>query len=149
MRMKPARQQWQTTRWPLIDAGMTRRDCLGWLRRHDYPEPPKSACIGCPFHSDRAWRGLRDGSPEEWADAVAVDAALREGDGRVDLSTAIAAEKTGRVARLVELDPGYCDVIVRRWQDWTGKAASLEADGEPFTRVGAERLGADNAEGAS
>ena len=106
LRMKPARQQWQTSRWPLIDAGMTRRDCLGWLRRHDYPEPPKSACIGCPFHSDRAWRGLRDGSPEEWADAVAVDAALREGDGRsmagaeymhasrqpldeVDLSTAI------------------------------------------------------------
>ncbi len=106
LRMKPARQQWQTTRWPLIEAGMTRRDCLGWLRRHDYPEPPKSACIGCPFHGDRAWRELRDNSPEEWADAVTVDAALREGDARgmagveymhssrqpideVDLSTAI------------------------------------------------------------
>ena len=82
LRMKPARQQWQTTKWPLIDAGMTRRDCLGWLRRHDYPEPPKSACIGCPFHSDRAWRALRDDAPEEWADAVAVDAALCEGDAR-------------------------------------------------------------------
>ena len=38
-------------------------------------------------------------------------------------STLIAAEKTGRKGRLVEIDPKYCDVIVRRWQDYTGKQA--------------------------
>ena len=49
--------------------------------------------------------------------------------------------------RLVELDPGYCDVIVRRWQDWTGQAASL--DGKTFDAIaGAERLGADNGKDA-
>lgn len=47
-------------------------------------------------------------------------------------STLIACEKTGRFARLVELDPRYCDVIVRRWQDFTGKQATLEETGEPF-----------------
>ena len=36
-------------------------------------------------------------------------------------STLIACEKTGRQARLVELDPRYCDVIVQRWQEWTGE----------------------------
>jgi DNA modification methylase len=47
-------------------------------------------------------------------------------------TTLIAAEKSDRVARLMELDPKYVDVIVRRWQDWTGQEAILEATGEPF-----------------
>lgn len=47
-------------------------------------------------------------------------------------TTLIAAEKNGRHARLMELDPKYCDVIVKRWQDFTGKQATLEATGEPF-----------------
>lgn len=41
-------------------------------------------------------------------------------------TTAIACEKTGRKARLMELDPKYCDVIVKRWEDFTGKKARLE-----------------------
>ncbi len=41
-------------------------------------------------------------------------------------STLIAAEKTGRCARLIELDPKYCDVIVKRWEDFTGQTAVLE-----------------------
>jgi len=41
-------------------------------------------------------------------------------------STLIACEKTGRQARLMELDPRYCDVIVQRWQQFTGKLAVLE-----------------------
>jgi DNA modification methylase len=42
-------------------------------------------------------------------------------------TTLIAAEKSGRVARLMELDPKYVDVIVRRWEDWTGAKAICEA----------------------
>ena len=40
-------------------------------------------------------------------------------------STLIACEKTGRKARVMELDPKYCDVIVKRWEDFTGKKAIL------------------------
>jgi len=47
-------------------------------------------------------------------------------------TTLIAAEKTGRSARLIELDPKYVDVIVRRWQDWTGQQATRESDGALF-----------------
>ncbi|MBY5760214.1 hypothetical protein HFO07_26750 [Rhizobium leguminosarum] len=79
IRMKPSREPWQVNRWPLIERRMSRADCLAWLRRHDYPEPPKSACIGCPFHDDRRWRALRDHDPEAWADAVTVDRAIRTG----------------------------------------------------------------------
>ena len=44
-------------------------------------------------------------------------------------TTVIACEKSGRRARLIELDPKYVDVIVKRWQDWTGKQAIREVDG--------------------
>jgi DNA modification methylase len=47
-------------------------------------------------------------------------------------STLIACEKTGRHARLMELDPAYCDVIVKRWEDFTGKKAILEEAPEAF-----------------
>lgn len=53
-------------------------------------------------------------------------------------STLIACEKTGRHARLMELDPKYVDVIVRRWQDFTGKQATLEATGATFAEVEAD-----------
>lgn len=47
-------------------------------------------------------------------------------------TTMIAAEKNGRHSRLMELDPKYCDVIVQRWQGFTGKQAKLEGSGETF-----------------
>ena len=47
-------------------------------------------------------------------------------------TTLIAAEKSGRLARLIELDPKYVDVIVRRWQEWAGKQATRESDGALF-----------------
>lgn len=77
VRMKPSKVQWQVNRWPLIERRMNRGDCIAWLERHGYSRPPKSACLGCPFKSNEAWRSLRDESPEEWADAVAVDRQIR------------------------------------------------------------------------
>jgi DNA modification methylase len=56
-------------------------------------------------------------------------------------TTLIACEKTGRQARVIELEPKYCDVICRRFMDFSGKAATLEADGRAFAHVAAERLG--------
>ncbi|MDP1525264.1 MAG: DNA methyltransferase, partial [Rhodocyclaceae bacterium] len=53
-------------------------------------------------------------------------------------TTLIAAEKTGRTARLIELDPKYVDVIVRRWQDYTGQQAHREADDCLFDALAAE-----------
>lgn len=59
-------------------------------------------------------------------------------------STLIACEKTSRHARLMELDPKYVDVIVRRWQQFTGKQAVLEGDGRTFNQLATERLGAQS-----
>jgi DNA modification methylase len=54
-------------------------------------------------------------------------------------STLIACEKTGRQARLVELDPKYCDVIVQRWQAFSGGAATLEGTGESWEQIAGTR----------
>ena len=55
-------------------------------------------------------------------------------------STLIACERRSRKSRLMELDPKYTDVIVKRWQEYTGQQAVLAKDGRSFEEVGAERL---------
>jgi hypothetical protein len=75
-RMKQSRERWQTHVWPLIDARMSRHDCIKWLAAAGWTAP-KSACIGCPFHTDAMWRDMRDNDPVSWADAIEVDVAIR------------------------------------------------------------------------
>jgi len=122
-RMKEAGTSYQRNRFPLIEARMSRRDCLRWLERNGYPTPPKSSCIGCPFHSDAMWRDMRDRDPTAWADAVLVDRKMREVPSKgmnelefmhrslkpldqVDLSTP-AERGQGEFGFLQECD-GYC-----------------------------------------
>jgi len=54
-------------------------------------------------------------------------------------STLIGCERRGRKARLTEIDPRYADVIVRRWQEYTGKQATLDGDGRTFAELTQER----------
>jgi len=54
-------------------------------------------------------------------------------------STLIACEKTSRSARLMELDPKYCDVIIKRWQDFTGKTAMHAETGKTFNEMAAAK----------
>jgi DNA modification methylase len=69
----------------------------------------------------------------------------KSGDVIVDLfggsgSTLIGCERRGRQALLMEIDPKYTDVILNRWQEFTGKEATLEVDGRTFDEVRSERL---------
>lgn len=76
-RAKDSHEVWNVNEFPLLDARMSRQDCLRWMQRHGYPRPPKSSCIGCPFHSNAEWRAIR-ADPEAWADVVEIDAIIRE-----------------------------------------------------------------------
>lgn len=64
----------------LFERGYTRQDCLDWLEERGYPRPPRSACIGCPFHSDEEWAWLKAHDPEAFADACEVDRLIRAND---------------------------------------------------------------------
>jgi DNA modification methylase len=55
-------------------------------------------------------------------------------------TTLIAAETLGRVCLGIELNSQYVDVIVRRWQEFTGRKATLQGDGRSFDEIEAERL---------
>ncbi len=57
-------------------------------------------------------------------------------------TTVMACQKTHRRGRLIELEPKYVDVIVKRWQKQTGNQAVLEEDGRMFEKIAAERLAA-------
>lgn len=77
-RMKQSNKPWTQHRWPLIERRMTRRDCMEWMKSNGYKEPPRSACVYCPFHSDSEWRRLRDNEPKEFAKAIDFDERLRK-----------------------------------------------------------------------
>jgi hypothetical protein len=78
-RMKPAEPRYIRNVWPLIDAGISRRDCLRWMEVRQMPQPPKSSCIFCPLRDNEAWRRMRADQPDDWAKAVAFDRAIRPG----------------------------------------------------------------------
>jgi 3'-phosphoadenosine 5'-phosphosulfate sulfotransferase (PAPS reductase)/FAD synthetase len=75
-RARSPNDRWAINFYPLLDLGWRRGDTIAYLERNGW-NAPRSACIGCPFHSDSEWRRLRDDHPEEWEDAVAFDAEIR------------------------------------------------------------------------
>lgn len=78
MRIKPSPEKRITHRWPLIDANMSRTDCLKWMEANGYPKPPRSACVYCPYHNDQEWVRIRTESPQEFQDAVLLERRMQE-----------------------------------------------------------------------
>lgn len=76
-RAKDANVQYITHRYPLLELGMSRADCLAWLEAHSLPSPGKSSCTFCPFHNRRSWEEMKRAGGSDWQEAVAVDAAIR------------------------------------------------------------------------
>jgi hypothetical protein len=69
-RMKDSRYKWVVNRWPLVEKRIDRNGCVRWMLERGYPEPPKSACVYCPFHSNKEWRRIKNDEPEDFAKAV-------------------------------------------------------------------------------
>ena len=78
-RMKPSRETWVEHRWPLVDLGMSRQDCLDWFHAQ-YPDRylPRSACVICPYRSDAHWIELKHEEPASYEAAVEFDRWLRK-----------------------------------------------------------------------
>ena len=78
MRIKPSGEKWLLNVYPLIDADMSREDCKAWFEEH-YPARflPRSACVGCPFHTPDEWVRVRESDPEAFAEACEIDEILR------------------------------------------------------------------------
>ena len=77
MRMKPARDKYIFNRHPLIEAKLSRQDCINWLKKNNFLMPEKSACICCPYHNDGYWNFMKTERVQEFADAVEFDKKIR------------------------------------------------------------------------
>ena len=124
------------------------------LGRSDYQRQYEPILYGWKQGADHYWCGDRDQGDVWYFDKPAkndlhptmkpvalVERAIRNSSKTRDIvldpfggsgTTLIAAERTGRRARLIELDPKYADVIVQRWQEFTGKSAMRESDSRSF-----------------
>src|SRR3954453_2000610 len=133
------------------------------LGRADYQRQYEPILYGWREGAEHFWGGARDQGDVWFFDKPAkndlhptmkpvalVERAIRNSSNSHDIvldvfggsgSTLIAAEKTGRQARLVELDPGYADVIVERWQRFAGRTATLESHRRSFEELAAQRRG--------
>jgi site-specific DNA-methyltransferase (adenine-specific) len=145
------------------DAGWTVRQCLIWKKssivmgRQDYHSKHEPCLYGWKEGAGHLWAADRkqttileyDKPARNVEHPTMKPVALFEyqllnntkgGDIVLDSfggsgTTLIAAEKNGRTAMIMELDPRYCDVIVKRWQDFTGKIATHAETGKPFAEV--------------
>jgi DNA modification methylase len=139
------------TRWACSDAGLTVRQCLVWIKntmvlgRQDYQWRHEPCLYGWAEGATHTWLSdrtqttvLQFDKPARSADhptmkpvalfAYLIGNSCRVGKVVLDLfagsgTTLIAAEQTGRQTRLLELDPAYCDVVVERWERFTGRKA--------------------------
>ena len=145
------------------EAGLTVRQCLIWVKnsmvmgRQDYQWKHEPCLYGWKDGAGHSWfsdrsqttvlefdKPSRNGEHPTMKPVAIFEYQMlnntKGGDIVLDSfagsgTTVIAAEKNGRVAHLMELDPRYCDVIIKRWQDFTGKAATLEGDGRTFNEI--------------
>jgi DNA modification methylase len=131
------------------------------LGRSDYQRQYEPILYGWRNGTDHFWCGARD-QGDIWfikrpmanlehptmKPVELVERALRNSSKTRDTildvfggsgTTLIACEKSGRQARLIELEPKYCDVIIRRWQEFTGREAKLESDGKSYSEVAGAR----------
>ncbi len=134
------------------------------LGRSDYQRQYEPILYGWKKGVDRFWCGARDQGDVWFAKkprandlhptmkpVELVERAIRNSSKSRDVvldtfggsgTTLIAAEKLGRQARLVEIDPAFCDVIVKRWQEFTGRTATLDGTGQCFAEVSAAKVAA-------
>ena len=136
------------------------------LGRSDYQRQYEPILYGWRNGTDHFWCGARDqgdiwfikrpASSQEhptMKPVELVERAIRNSSKSRDTildpfggsgTTLIACEKAGRQARLIELEPRYCDVAVSRWQDWCGQKATLEGDGRTFAELAEARSQVDS-----
>lgn len=152
------------------DAGWTVRQCLIWKKqamvmgRQDYHWKHEPCLYGWKDGAAHLWatdrkqttilefdRPSRNGEHPTMKPVELFEYQMLNNSKGSDLvldsfagsgTTAIACEKHGRNARLMELDPKYCDVIITRWQEFTGQEATLEGSGETFNALSEKRIAA-------
>lgn len=83
--------QWgrAVNRFPLLELGMSRQDCIDWMEEHGYGEPPRSACRVCPNRTDTGWETMKRETPSEFRSAVNFERHLQAAWAEIPRLTSI------------------------------------------------------------
>ncbi|MCP1414374.1 hypothetical protein [Paenarthrobacter sp. A20] len=121
--LKTGDVKYSRNRYPLLELGMDRETCRSLLTAHGFGQTPKSACIGCPFHSNMQWRQLRDESPDEWADAVDFDQSIRAGAARANAQGQPLLGQAFLHRSRLPLDAAPIDKV--SFHEWAGRQSDV------------------------
>jgi len=127
--------KYAVNRFPLLELGLTRADTQAYLDDHGFAAVSKSACVGCPYTSNAGWRNLRDNQPEQWAEAVEFDHAIRAGNARANANGRPLLGQAFLHPSLLPLDQAPIDAPPKRRhlrlvaQDQTGDWENGDPDG--------------------
>ncbi len=114
-RMRDSDVKYVRNVYPLIEMQFNRSQCIKWLSENGFPAVPKSACIGCPFHTDGQWVQIRH-NKTEWDDACEFDEAIRKKNGH---RGELYLHRSGSPLRDTNLD--HADEATHLWnQECTG-----------------------------
>jgi len=72
-RARESTLQWVELRYPLIDMGIRREDCLWLISEHAWPRPPQTSCFICPLQNDGSWLRTKQQYPQDWARAIEIE----------------------------------------------------------------------------
>ena len=82
-RMKDSQVNFIDNIYPLVNLNMSRNDCLTWATSNGIKRPPRSACVYCPFHSDKEWIRIKNEDPQGWNKSVQFEKDLQKGFAEV------------------------------------------------------------------
>jgi hypothetical protein len=70
--------KWLEYRYPLVDLGISRQDCLDMIGEAGWPRPPRTSCYFCPQQDNRSWQRTKRDYPEDWLRAIETEQAIQE-----------------------------------------------------------------------
>ena len=87
----------------MVEKEISRKQCLEWMEKNNYPRPPRSACTFCPYHSNKEWRLIKE-NKEEWDSAVEFDKKIRNGFVKGNLESELFLHKSAVPLEDADLD---------------------------------------------
>jgi len=120
-RMKDSDVKYITSRWPLIEKRMTRKDCVAWLKEHNLEVPMKSSCVFCPYHNRAAWQEMAHSDNGDWQKAVAVDEAIRKVRPPYDLYVHPSRKPLAEIDFRTPQEQGQTEL----WANWDEECSGI------------------------
>ena len=118
-RMKDNPNYNRTNRYPFIEMMMSRSDCMNYMKDNRFPIPVKSACVFCPYHSDKFWLELKKENGTAWKKSVEMDYKLRK-RANVKLDSDVYLHPSCKPLDQVDLKENQLDMFGNECEGYCG-----------------------------